>query len=54
VRATGADVGIAWDGDGDRLGAVDENGEIIWGDKLMVLFSRALLASTRARRSSAR
>jgi phosphomannomutase/phosphoglucomutase len=44
VRATGARVGLAYDGDADRLGAVDANGEIIWGDKLMILFSRALLA----------
>ncbi len=36
--------GIAYDGDADRLGAVDANGEIVWGDKLMILFSRALLA----------
>jgi phosphomannomutase/phosphoglucomutase len=39
----GADVGIAWDGDGDRVGAVDKNGDIIWGDKLLILFARALL-----------
>jgi phosphomannomutase/phosphoglucomutase len=43
VRATGARVGLAFDGDADRLGAVDANGDIIWGDKLMILFSRALL-----------
>ena len=43
VKATGARVGIAYDGDADRLGAVDASGEIIWGDKLMILFSRALL-----------
>jgi len=43
VAATGARVGIAYDGDADRLGAVDANGDIIWGDKLMILFSRALL-----------
>lgn len=44
VKATGARVGIAYDGDADRLGAVDVNGDIVWGDKLMILFSRALLA----------
>ncbi len=44
VAAKKARVGIAYDGDADRLGAVDEKGEIIWGDKLMILFSRALLA----------
>jgi phosphomannomutase/phosphoglucomutase len=44
VRETGADVGIAYDGDADRVGAVDEKGQVLWGDQLMILFSRALLA----------
>jgi phosphomannomutase / phosphoglucomutase len=44
VRENKADVGIAFDGDGDRIGVVDETGRVIWGDELMVLFSRALLA----------
>jgi phosphomannomutase/phosphoglucomutase len=44
VKETGAALGIAWDGDGDRIGAMDEKGNVIWGDKLMILFSRALLA----------
>jgi phosphomannomutase/phosphoglucomutase len=44
VRATKATLGIAWDGDGDRLGAVDEEGNVIWGDKLMILFGRTVLA----------
>jgi phosphomannomutase/phosphoglucomutase len=44
VKATGARVGIAYDGDADRLGAVDADGQIVWGDRLMILFSRALLA----------
>lgn len=44
VKATGAKVGLAFDGDADRLGAVDANGDVIWGDKLLILFSRALLA----------
>ena len=44
VRATGADLGVAYDGDADRIGVVDELGEIIWGDRLMILLSRAILA----------
>jgi phosphomannomutase / phosphoglucomutase len=44
VRETGADVGIAYDGDADRVGAVDEKGNVLWGDQIMILFSRALLA----------
>ncbi|MBH23578.1 MAG: phosphomannomutase [Myxococcales bacterium] len=43
VREEGADLGVAYDGDGDRIGVVDEQGQIIWGDRLMILFSRALL-----------
>ena len=43
VKETGADLGIAFDGDGDRIGVVDENGRIIWGDELMVLLSREIL-----------
>ncbi len=44
VRETGADVGIAYDGDADRVGVVDERGRVLWGDQIMILFSRALLA----------
>ncbi len=44
VRETQADIGIAFDGDGDRIGVVDEMGRIIWGDELMVLLSRNVLA----------
>jgi phosphomannomutase / phosphoglucomutase len=43
VREEKADLGIAYDGDADRLGAVDERGEVLWGDQIMILFSRALL-----------
>lgn len=39
VTETGADVGLAFDGDGDRLGVVTPRGEIIWPDKLMMLFA---------------
>jgi phosphomannomutase len=44
VKAEHADVGIAFDGDGDRIGAVDGEGNIIWGDQMMVLFSREILS----------
>jgi phosphomannomutase/phosphoglucomutase len=44
VKETRADVGIAYDGDADRVGAVDEEGNVLWGDQMMILFSRALLA----------
>jgi phosphomannomutase/phosphoglucomutase len=45
VKSSKAHVGIAWDGDGDRLGAIDANGDVVWGDKLMVLFARDVLAA---------
>jgi len=43
VREEKADLGIAYDGDGDRIGVVDEYGNILWGDELLVLFSREIL-----------
>ncbi len=43
VRAERADVGLGFDGDGDRIGVVDDQGRIIWGDELMVLFWREIL-----------
>ncbi|MDH5467016.1 MAG: phosphomannomutase/phosphoglucomutase, partial [Candidatus Aminicenantes bacterium] len=45
VKETEADLGIAYDGDGDRIGVIDDKGHIIWGDMLMVLFSRDILPS---------
>ncbi len=44
VEREGAELGIALDGDADRLGAVDATGRILWGDQLMILLGRALLA----------
>lgn len=38
-----ADIGIAFDGDADRLGVIDDKGEIIWGDRLLILFARSIL-----------
>jgi phosphomannomutase/phosphoglucomutase len=43
VKSSGARVGIAYDGDADRIGAVDENGRIVWGDEQMVVYSRSIL-----------
>ena len=43
VRREGADAGIAFDGDVDRIGVVDENGQVIWGDVLTALFAREVL-----------
>jgi phosphomannomutase/phosphoglucomutase len=45
VKETKADLGIAYDGDGDRIGIIDDAGNIIWGDVLMVLFARDILPS---------
>jgi len=44
VRYLDAEMGIALDGDADRLGVVDATGRILWGDQLMILLGRALLA----------
>ena len=44
VREHGADLGLAFDGDGDRLGAVDGDGTIIWPDRQMMLFAGDVLA----------
>ncbi|MCP4445316.1 MAG: phosphomannomutase/phosphoglucomutase [Myxococcales bacterium] len=43
VREHGADLGIALDGDADRIGAVDSKGRVLWGDQLLILYGRALL-----------
>ncbi|MCJ7580178.1 MAG: phosphomannomutase/phosphoglucomutase, partial [Candidatus Aminicenantes bacterium] len=40
-----ADMGFAYDGDGDRIGVIDNLGQIIWGDRLMIVFARDILAS---------
>jgi phosphomannomutase/phosphoglucomutase len=43
VRETRADVGVAYDGDADRIGAVNDKGEILFGDSLLILFAREIL-----------
>ncbi|MBH0206968.1 MAG: phosphomannomutase/phosphoglucomutase [Nitrospira sp.] len=44
VKDHRADVGIGYDGDADRIGAVDEQGQVLWGDRLLVLYARDILA----------
>jgi phosphomannomutase len=48
VRETGADIGIGLDGDGDRLGVVDNEGNILWPDQYMILLEREVLAQKSA------
>jgi phosphomannomutase/phosphoglucomutase len=48
VRQHRCDVGVAYDGDADRIGVVDEDGRPVWGDQLMILFSRSILAQRKA------
>lgn len=43
VLKGGYEVGFGYDGDGDRLGVIDEKGNIIWGDQLLIIFAKDLL-----------
>ena len=44
VASEGCDLGIAFDGDGDRIGVVDGQGRILWGDQLLSIYARDLLS----------
>ena len=44
VKEKGLDVGIGYDGDGDRVGVVDEKGNLVFGDQLMIIFAREILS----------
>ena len=46
VKREGAEIGVAFDGDADRIGVVDKNGTIIWGDHILILYARDVLART--------
>ncbi len=48
VKASGAEIGVAFDGDADRIGVVDRDGRIIWGDHILILYARDVLARTGA------
>ncbi|MDP8229175.1 MAG: phosphomannomutase/phosphoglucomutase [Candidatus Electryoneaceae bacterium] len=43
VREKGLELGLAYDGDGDRIGVVDENGNVLWGDQILAILARDLL-----------
>jgi phosphomannomutase / phosphoglucomutase len=43
VKESKADLGIAFDGDADRIGAVDDLGNVVWGDQLMIVYAREIL-----------
>ena len=49
VKSESADIGIAFDGDGDRLGVVSSNGEIIYPDQLMMIFSKEVLKNNQGK-----
>ena len=44
VKSKGCDLGIAFDGDGDRIGVVDSQGRVLWGDQLMVIWAKEILS----------
>jgi len=46
VRRGGYDFGVAFDGDGDRIGVIDAGGQIVWGDQLLIVYARDVLART--------
>ena len=46
VKRDHADIGIAFDGDADRIGVVDNTGEIVWGDYILIIYARDVLART--------
>ena len=45
VSAKSLDFGVAFDGDGDRIGAIDGEGRVIWGDQLLMIYAEDLLAT---------
>ncbi len=49
VRSEKADLGIAYDGDADRIGVVDDEGHLIWGDQILIFFARDILKSNPGR-----
>lgn len=52
VAENNLDFGVAFDGDGDRIGAIDGTGRVIWGDQLLAIFAEPVLKKSRAPRLS--
>jgi phosphomannomutase/phosphoglucomutase len=48
VESSGANIGIGYDGDADRIGVVSDKGEVIWGDRLMIIFARDIIESRKS------
>jgi phosphomannomutase/phosphoglucomutase len=48
VISSGADIGIGYDGDADRIGVISDKGEVIWGDMLLVIFARDIIQCRKA------
>jgi phosphomannomutase/phosphoglucomutase len=48
VKSSGADIGIGYDGDADRIGVVDDKGDVVWGDRLMIIFARDIIKNQKA------
>jgi len=51
VTSSGADIGIGYDGDADRIGVVDDKGEVVWGDRLMIVFARDIIKGRKTENS---
>lgn len=54
VLSSHSNIGIGYDGDADRIGIVSDKGEVIWGDRLMVLFAREIIEEQRAKSKGGR
>lgn len=48
VISSGANIGIGYDGDADRIGVVSDKGEVVWGDRLMIVFARDIIETQKA------
>jgi phosphomannomutase/phosphoglucomutase len=49
VVSSRADIGIGYDGDADRIGVVSDKGEVVWGDRLMIIFARDIIETQKSK-----